>query len=163
MLKILISTICLAFASCETKTAYHYYQSIPSNGWEQTDTLIFHFPTSLVSHDYMLCFGIRHLQNYLYKDIWLAMSTPSMQHPDTIHLYLANQQGLWKGRGTSGGIYQYASDSIPISLLKSDSTLRIWHIMQDTSLHNISDVGIRLMLAGTIYTKKDKKQNGKTP
>ena len=87
MLKILISTICLACASCETKTAYHYYQSIPSNGWEQTDTLIFHFPTSLVSHDYMLCFGIRHLQNYLYKDIWLAMSTPSMQHPDTIHMY----------------------------------------------------------------------------
>lgn len=84
---------------------------------------------------YELSIGIRHLDSYPYRDIWLTLNN------DTLHLYLADQEGNWKGEGI-GDLRHFIYTSN--SEFHVNPELRITHIMQHNPLFGIHDIGIHL-------------------
>ena len=139
-------------------TRYHRYCAVPSDGWKGTDTLSFQLPPRFTYHKYALEIGIRHGAVYPYQDLWLAVIhplTPALQ-PDTVHIQLADEQGNWLGKGTSNSLFQRAVPAGEIICFPADSLLQIVHLMKDSVLPGISDVGIRLTLPARINAKKNK-------
>ena len=66
--------VCLLLAACNSNTVYHSYQSIPTMGWSKGDTLVYTLPTSIPTGTYKMTIGIRHQENYPYRDLWLGIS-----------------------------------------------------------------------------------------
>ena len=150
MHKWLLGLTLLCFG-CQNHTFYHSYQPVDDTGWCRSDSLQYELPTDFPQGEYKLYLGVKHCDTYPYRDLWLAIHqdiTDSLsveQRTDTVHLYLANAQGRWKGHGI-GGTRQFISDS-PLRLHQEDKKeikLTINHIMKDEPLRDISFVGIRL-------------------
>lgn len=132
--------ILLLFVSCQ-ETIYHSYQPVEYTGWDKSDTLIFTLSTPISTQkslEYEYQIGIRHKDSYKYRDIWLTINH------DTVHLYLADSIGRWKGNGISE-LRQITFPYNP-SRLKDDSIkeVQITHIMQDNPLPGIHDIGISI-------------------
>ena len=124
--------------SCQGNTCYHSYQPVPITGWSRIDTLVYPLTSPILNKDYFLDIGIRHKDSYQYRDIWLTINQ------DTLHLYLADSIGNWKGKGI--GETRQLTYSWENRKLASDSIyeFRIVHIMQDNPLKGILDIGIQL-------------------
>ena len=124
--------------SCQENTCYHSYQPVPITGWSRIDTLVYPLTSPILNKDYFLDIGIRHKDSYQYRDIWLTINQ------DTLHLYLADSIGNWKGKGI--GETRQLTYSWENRKLASDSIyeFRIVHIMQDNPLKGILDIGIQL-------------------
>ena len=184
----------LAFAclyACQTNTVYYTYEPISTEGWSKTDTLEFYLPDSVNLGTYHLEVGVRHSGKYPYRDLWLEITQyiPDLQaanewtqKKDTIHIYLANEKGIWNGTGTTSGHFQLLSNAGELSIegnklpdgeIKQDTDkevhgqtskrkkytfegkphslgkmanhrLKVTHIMTDSLLMHITDVGLRL-------------------
>lgn len=130
--------VILLTISCQNSTIYHSYQPVEKTGWNKNDTLVYSLPQALPNQFYQYEIGIRHKDSYPYRDIWLTINQ------DTVHLYLADTTGYWKGRGI--GNTRQATFPIRLSLPSQDSIreFRIHHIMQDQPLNGILDVGLKI-------------------
>lgn len=138
---LLLTALMLITASCQDNTIYHTYHPVNAHGWERTDTLVYTLPDPMpVSESCTFEIGIRHNDSYHYRDLWLAMDN------DTLHLYLADSIGNWKGSGI--GNTRLFTDTIRPARSTQDTLreIRIRHIMQDTPLTDIRDIGIRITL-----------------
>lgn len=88
--------------------------------------------------DYEYEIGIRHKDTYKYRDLWLTINE------DTLHLYLADSIGNWKGKGI-GNTRQLSSSWDSNKFTKdSISEFRIIHIMKDSILTDIQDIGLQI-------------------
>lgn len=135
---VFVFSFLITMVSCLQETIYHSYQPVSSTGWDKNDTLYFPLPTSIhaESHEYII--GIRHLYSYKYKDIWLKVNQ------DTIHLYLADSTNNWKGNGI-GEIRQFNQPfKLHLSFNDSIREFHVTHIMQDSLLNGIQDIGIQI-------------------
>lgn len=87
---------------------------------------------------------LRYNSDYEYKNIWLeTMSETSTTkiETDTIELLLVDCQGKWEGKGY-GGMYEL-SDTILRNISIDDfKSVKIRHIMTDSLLKGIENVGI---------------------
>lgn len=136
IISLLLITVCI---SCQKNTLYHSYQPVTDTGWYSNDTLLYQLPFPISAQDsWQYEIGIRHKDTYPYRDIWLTVNQ------DTIHIYLADTTGYWKGSGI-GNIKQYSS-TFQIKTETGDSIkeFRVTHIMQDNPLHDICDIGIHI-------------------
>lgn len=149
----IIITLCImsvCFSACRDHIIYHSYRPISDIGWQKDDTLCFNLPTTHKPMSTGLQVGIRHTAAYPYSDIWLEISSTIEQHitSDTLHILLATEKGEWKGNGTNG-LIQYLHPQ-PITLDMPDSVknavIRITHLMSDSTLTGINDVGIQVSL-----------------
>lgn len=137
-------------------TRYHRYCATPSEGWKATDTLWLQLPVHFTYHKFAMQVGVRHNAAYPYRDLWLAVIhplTPALR-PDTIHLWLADEQGNWLGEGTANCLYQREVSAGETICFSADSVLQIVHLMKDSVLTGISDVGIKLSLPGSVNAKE---------
>lgn len=131
--------------SCTTRTVYHHYNSIDGETWNKTDTASFILPDSMKEGEYNIIIGIRHTAYYPYRDLWLSLILPDKETADTVHLYLANDRGNWNGNGTASGYYQYEADGPAFNYAnQKDSIIKLSHIMKESYLPYISDVGIKI-------------------
>lgn len=156
--------ICLLFVltACENKTLYHSYQPVSHTGWTKEDTLHFQLPDTLVPGTYEFQIGIRHLDSYPYRDIWLAFShnlqDSTIYETDTLHLYLADTAGAWLGDGI-GGLMQY-NEHLPAHWVQRDSashrSIKIYHLMSDSILKSIHDVGIKISACSELHQSEGK-------
>jgi gliding motility-associated lipoprotein GldH len=105
-------------------------------GWHKNDTLLFSLDSAIIHHTYQLQLGIRHKDSYPYRDLWLTINQ------DTVHLYLADTIGYWKGNGI--GDMRQSTHLIAISSQDSIQEIQIKHIMQDNPLTGIHDIGIQI-------------------
>ena len=140
----------ILLVSCQGNTQYHAYQPVKTeSGWWQDDTLIYHIPDSLTGKSYQMELGIRHTTVYPYQDLWLEMEYTSGDSltltKDTLHILLANK-GIWNGKGKHGlmQLTQEAEQLLSIPQSEEDIELRITHLMSDTLLKGIHDIGIQL-------------------
>lgn len=134
---IILIVICI---SCQKNTLYHSYQPVNSTGWHRSDTLFYQLP-SPISKDNNLQYeiGIRHEATYKYQDLWLTVNQ------DTLHLYLSDAIGYWKGDGI-GNIRQYTHTfQLAGEMEDSIREFKITHIMEENPLPGICDIGIRIM------------------
>lgn len=139
----LLILLCLLLA-CENNTLYHSFHPVDSAGWKKNDTLIYTIPSTVFANHPQFEIGIRHKDSYPYRDIWLSISHSGKT--DTIHLYMANVNGSWKGHGI-GENRQYSEELTDVSLndaTDSLSVIKLVHIMQDSILNGISDIGIHI-------------------
>ncbi len=136
--------------ACQENIFYHSYQPVHPAGWYKSDTLTYPFPTDLaLDSSYNFQVGIRHTDSYIYRDLWLAISpiqrdSLAIPQTDTLHIYLADATGSWKGKGI-GEIRQY-SETIQIPSLKNHSDsikgYHIIHLMKDHPLKGIQNIGL---------------------
>lgn len=142
---------CLLTA-CQNNRVYCSYHSVSfEKGWYKQDTLSYELPQHLHPETYRLEINIRNFGNYPYRDIWLSVSQnwkDSLTYKtDTIHLYLADEEGRQLDGGTTGNLHQhtYVYDK-PFEILHpSSARLHIVHLMRTPSLMGISDVGVCLI------------------
>lgn len=139
----------ILFIACQGNTYYHSYQPVSNAGWKRNDTLFYHLP-SITKGEYNLQIGIRHLESYPYKDIWLEvchnLQDSTIFQKDTLHLYLADSLGDWQGKGI-GGLLQYTEEAplkVEIKESHSNASIHITHLMSDSLLRSIYDVGIQV-------------------
>ena len=134
----LLLVLLLSAVSCQRNTVYHSYQPVESTGWDKSDTLVFTLPEAIANSSYQYEIGIRHKDSYKYRDLWLTVNQ------DTIHLYLADTIGYWKGTGI-GEIRQLTYPvQLQFPLQDSIREFRITHIMQDNPLCGIHDLGLKI-------------------
>ena len=140
MNKFLIICMTLCLATCQNHTVYHLYQPVESTGWNKDDTLCYTYASQESSALQQIEIGIRHKDSYLYRDIWLSIA--QQEQVDTVHLYLANENGNWKGNGI--GEMRVFTEKLPIRINTKDSihTIQITHIMDEDTLKGIQDIGI---------------------
>lgn len=141
MNKVIVFCLLFFVTACQSNIAYHYYQPVAATGWTNSDTLHYTYTPTTLPTKQELEIGIRHLDSYPYRDLWLTIS----QHEriDTLHIYLANENGSWKGDGI-GENRQYTEFLSQIDILPADSNLvfKIMHIMEDDTLKGIKDIGL---------------------
>ena len=132
-----ITTLFLLFflTACQGNICYHSYQPVYSH---------------MEAGYYDMQIGVRHLESYPYKDIWLEINhnlkDSTTFQKDTIHLYLADPKGNWYGNGI-GGLLQYTTNNILRLHLQENSnqsSINIIHLMKDSLLKSIHDIGIQL-------------------
>ena len=142
---IIIFIITLLACSCSTDTVYHKYQPINKNGWNRNDTISFIMPDSMKNGVYNAEIGIRHTESYKYMDLWLSAVFPQSNKADTFHVFLANDRGNWNSSGSTGGFFQISTESLKFNYIPSeDSVIRIYHIMKDNPLLEITDIGLKI-------------------
>lgn len=141
MNKVIVFCLLLFATACQNNIVYHYYQPVDATGWANGDTLRYTYTPTISPTKQELEIGIRHLDSYPYRDLWLTIR----QHEriDTLHIYLANKNGSWKGNGI-GANRQYTEILPQINILPTDSNLvfKIVHIMEDDTLKGIKDIGL---------------------
>ena len=175
----------ILLGSCRSDTAYHVYQSVAASGWGRQDTLVYEIPASLSPGRYFVEIGLRNTSEYAYRDIWLTLLSGQGVIPedavssgrgsnlqadscafraDTLHLYLADQYGRWLHDGISGSLYQSEWPAVAVCLVDSVSdkprTLRLVHLMKDTALRGISDVGLRFSIAPVRHQSGERQTAG---
>lgn len=129
--------ILLLLTSCQRNTLYHSYQPVNSMGWHKNDTMIYSLNSPIASQNLMLEIGLRHTDAYPYRDLWLNVNQ------DTVHIYLTDSVGHWKGKGI--GELRSLIQTVSFSHQKdSIKDIRITHIMTDKTLIGIHDIGIRI-------------------
>lgn len=140
--------LCFLFITCTTPNViYHVYQSVNPKGWERQDTLHFSIPIEVESK-YLLELEIRHLTDYEYKELKLALCHNLMDSTkratDSLCISMANDEGRWQGIGI-GSIYQL-KDTLPIThrIPPGNYQIGISHAMQKSSIPGIHDIGIKI-------------------
>ena len=134
----ILLTLWLAVSACQNNTYYHSYQSVSTAGWHKNDTLVYSLPNAINLLDYELEIGIRHKDTYKYRDLWLTINE------DTLHLYSADSIGKWKGKGIGNTRQLTYPWDINRPSQDSISELRIIHIMKDSILSDIQDIGLQI-------------------
>ena len=128
----------LAITACQNNTYYHSYQSASTAGWHKNDTFVYSLPTLINSMDYDYEIGIRHKDTYKYRDLWLTINQ------DTLHLYLADSIGIWQGKGIGNTKQLTLPWKNNQSSQDSIDKFRIVHIMRDSILPDILDIGLQI-------------------
>lgn len=134
LLLLLWSTV----SACQNNTYYHSYQSASTAGWHKNDTFVYILPDTIHLQDYEYEIGIRHKDTYKYRDLWL------MINKDTLHLYLADSIGNWKGKGIGNTRQLMYSWETNQQLQDSIAEFRMIHIMKDSILPDIQDIGLQI-------------------
>lgn len=133
---------------------YHAYRQV-GGCWSCGDTLEFSFrpiddkPARVVE----LFIGVRSSASYPYKDIWVAVETMSGGNDsiwcrDTVCCRLYGEDGRRNG-STVGILYgnEFFVDTVRVSS-HCDNRFRVFHIMSDTLLSGVYDIGVRLAPLG---------------
>lgn len=127
----------------------HSYHSFSHEEWKMQDTIDFNIVTTDSLIDYTLTIEIRNNNYYPYQNLPVSIICTGggglLLHADTISLNLADEHGSWKGKGT-GGLYQTGHYAGMLRIGHTDSLhhIRIAHLLPDSILKGISDIGIRL-------------------
>lgn len=143
--RIILAVLAIILYSCSTDTVYHKYIPTKNDRWNKEDTLSFVISDSLDTAIYNTEIGIRHTEIYPYKDLWLSITYPNKVTSDTIHVYLANDRGNWNSSGSTGGYFQYSVQAGEFNYSSiGDSIIKINHIMNDSPLIGITDIGLKI-------------------
>lgn len=143
----LIGTCLLA--ACDEHTVYHSYQSLPSEGWEKSDTLFFHVPvTDSVPTTLKVFAEVRNRTDYPYRDLHLFirhnLQDSTAWAMDTVAITLADSTGRWTGKGW-GSLYQSSVFIGTIRTLGAGKyTVELINGMKDEKLKGVNDAGIRI-------------------
>ena len=145
---LLIVFSALLLSSCKDRSIYHQYSSTPTLGWSHADTL--HIEPDLISStDIDLLLEVRHSPAYPYKYLYMVceenLTDSLIVNRDTIALNLIKPDGRIQGDGV-GKIYQlkFYYKTITRPQFSTNSKLSFYHLMTDTIIDGIEDVGIRI-------------------
>lgn len=145
---IILLFVASLLSACDKQTVYHSFQSLPTKGWMQKDTLYFNVDITDSMTYYKLWMEVRNRNNYPYQNLPLSICCDApdstLLPADTVQLTLANKEGIWKGDGW-GGLYQTATQAGSIRIGKPGIyRFKVAYVLPDESLQGINDIGIKL-------------------
>lgn len=143
----------LLLASCDG-TVYNRFGAVDSSSWSQRDTLSFVYEGTGKSAGAHLNLEVqvRYNSGYRYKNLNLRVETARFSDStilsvDTLCCRVFDDDGRRLG-STAGAIYQGCSSGVDIAVSPADTLLlRVSHIMADSCLVGVCDVGVRLATA----------------
>ncbi|MBA4166341.1 MAG: gliding motility lipoprotein GldH [Chitinophagaceae bacterium] len=147
--KLIIPTLAIFFASCNTIDVFEKDVTIPEHEWSAVFKPEISFEISDTASLYNIYVVVRHSDAYRYNNIWMNLYT---QIPnDTIRkqrldLRLATDDKGWLGSGMDD-IYEHRIliTNTPQQLnRKGLYTFRLENIMREEPLQHIMNVGIRV-------------------
>lgn len=144
----------IVIAACENKDSLYYslYYDIPGEGWLKGEICEFEISSDSLQGKslngiYDVVIGIRHTEDYQYKDLWVEMieiDNDTIESTDTIQISLIDTLGRWNGRGNHG-LYQYVDTLKHDVELKNKYVINIGHVMNVDTLKHISNIGIIIL------------------
>lgn len=147
---VIFALLSLLLSSCEEKVL-HEFKNVGYE-WRRDDTLRFSLYDRYESDGYAARIELRSNTDYPYRDVWVCVEAVapdgSFLSIDSVVCPVYNSYGVHEGV-TSGIIYQSHSKEFDLPALDDDTLrIRVSHIMNDTILKGVSDVGIRLVRCG---------------
>ena len=144
---VVLAFVCMVF-SCTNNALYFEYASVNENGWMKDSTCRYEISVNNTDELYNMYINTRNTGNYPYQNLWLfitEMGPDSVVKHDTINFYLADEFGMWLGKGV-GHAY-----NMPVLYRqnfkfqqKGVYKFEIGQGMRDSMLLGISDVGIKV-------------------
>lgn len=136
------------FMACDKQVVYHTFHTMPIQGWQAKDTLIFSTQLPDSNRLYHIFVEVRNRNNYPYQDLPILLycnnAANQIIQSDTLELTLASKEGVWLGNGW-GGLYQSASSAVTFhSQQAGELSFKIVHLLRDEYLPGIHDVGIKI-------------------
>ncbi len=143
-----VGVLCIILCtSCNSRTIYSDFQSLPIEGWSADSAMQFTFNITDTLTEYDLLIYVRHTQQYPYQNMWLFVEgiTPTTSGIDTIEFYLADQRGKWLGNGWGNlremPVLYMQQVVFPVS---GDYTFRMKQGMREEYLRGVNDIGLTL-------------------
>lgn len=139
----------LSLASCnDVQTVFHAYHSFGQEVWARHDTVMFNIEISDSSVAYTLHIEARNSNHYRHSSLPLALrlseGDSTVLHTDTLPFTFADDKGMWTGKGL-GRLYQTETEAGDLTFTHTGMyRLCLTHLLPDSLLTGISDIGIRL-------------------
>lgn len=140
--------IVISFSSCGDKPFFEAYNTVDNQEWKLYDRAQFKFTVTDTVTKYDFLAQIRSTTDYRYNNLWFIFH---LKHPngieqvDTIPMSITDNTGRWLGKNTGSLV------TTPFALASSQSfkvpgeyIVEIEHVMQDSIIYNITDVGFSL-------------------
>lgn len=148
-IRTLLAGCILISLSCTDGVIYHRFCPIPSEEWDRNDTLSFEPLLSDSVTPIEIAIEVRHTDRYPYRNLWIGigqnLADSSIWQNDRIELQLADSSGNWSGTGNATNLYVYNTTYRTIYPKHSGKRkIQIVPIMKDSTLHHITDIGIRI-------------------
>lgn len=146
----LLLVVALVLLSCGGYSL-HNYQSV-GGSWARGHSLAFvqDLSSQAGADSLNLFVGVRYSASYEYKNLWLQVDTyagdDSLMLRDTLCCAIYDDKGRRNG-STAGTLYQAEFYVAPVPH-NCIHTIRLQHIMQDTLLRGVYDVGVKLAPRG---------------
>ena len=140
--------LCVLF-SCRTDTCEFSYRTVPLNGWDMSDSMVFPVDSIVADGYYQISVGLRTsaARPYPYRHLSLEVAyslADSMQVGKHVYnLLLTDSLGDVNGSGISLYQYEHVVDTLHLCSQQS-GVITVRHAMRDRVLQGISDVGIRI-------------------
>ena len=87
-----------------TREAFIVYEKVPKAKWDRGQQLSYRFLITEAHHPYYFDLLIRHNNNVEYCDFEVLATLSNgafYERRDTLHLFLSEQEGLWRGSGVA--------------------------------------------------------------
>lgn len=151
--KVLILSGCfllLLKCGCENEKKYllNKIVPLPSSGWKYDDIKTFSFSVTDTSQPYDLFLHVRNKNEYQYQNLWVdvtIISPVEVFTKERVNVILADEYGNWKGEGgrnVNTMLHPFLENyKFPYLGIYS---LELQHAMRDSTLQNISDIGIQI-------------------
>lgn len=130
---------------------YNYQRTADEAGWARTDTLLFPLQPVPATATYSLDVGLRMRPNFPYQGLTfvleLSLQNPQVVLKDTIQFSVADSAGTrLPGQGHS--LITYEKHALNLHLFRGQrGSLRLYHLMAQSPLPAITDVGVKLKAA----------------
>jgi gliding motility-associated lipoprotein GldH len=150
-LKQLILILFLGFItfSCHQKRVYEDFYSMGGRGWDIDSIARFNVKITEKYSSYNFIIASRNLESYPYSNLWLYLKIQAPDESiirDTVEIQLAQPNGKWIGKGTSGVYYnEFEYRSNIIFPLPGEYKISIRNAMRPDNLIGIKDIGIRIV------------------
>lgn len=144
----LILTV-LLLNSCTGGIVQQQFRTISGNdGWERTDTLTYDIPEIQETRDYGMQIHVRVGTRFPYRAVWMAreleLHNPYMLKCDTVCVKISDDSGQMDASGTM--LFTVDRKIGSIQLKKGQKgRLKLFHLMQQETLPQVHDIGIKLM------------------
>lgn len=151
-IKLLLLLAVLVLVSCDG-TVYHSFKHVDSKAWSPNDTLSFVYEGADNKYDaesfLKMTAQVRYKSDYKYQNLLMRVETLDFKDStllsiDTLCCRIYDDSGRHIG-STAGVLYQNNSSDVIVNVSPADTLLlRLSHIMSDSVLGGICDVGIQL-------------------
>lgn len=144
-------------ASCLWEgTVFYHYHTLPSDGWDRQDTLVYELPELVPNANYGIAVNVRYTTDYPYQGLGVVvrhnLTDSATWKCDTLLCTLFDKQGLPTGHGTTD-FYQVEvktkTDGKPLRVTtgttgQESPIVQLLHCMTDDKVVGVRDVGIRV-------------------
>ncbi|MCF0195665.1 MAG: hypothetical protein HUK03_00190 [Bacteroidaceae bacterium] len=146
-------------SSCQRGVVLHSYQPLAEQTWSNRDTLSFVVDTLPPSSAYELTVCLRANKRFAYKSLWMVVEqqwdSPASTHRDTIQVTITGDSPLPFADGLT-----FWQKEHPLPLLCPQDArrcrIRLYHIMRLEHIHNLCDVGVRVLAKGKRQSRAER-------